>query len=47
MIIACTGHTEEEYILRGWRSKIDEVIPKPANIQVFKEIINQIIEIID
>ena len=32
MIVACTGHTEEEYINKAWRHKIDEVIPKPTNI---------------
>jgi len=26
MIVACTGHTEEEYIQKAWNFKIDEVI---------------------
>ena len=26
MIVACTGHTEEEYIQKAWKYKIDEVI---------------------
>ena len=39
MIDACTGHTEEEYINKAWRHKIDEVIPKPTNIQILKEVL--------
>ena len=43
MIVACTGHTEEEYIKKAWRYEIDEVVPKPTNIQVIKEILQEII----
>jgi CheY-like chemotaxis protein len=31
-IIALTGHTEEVYISKAFESKMDEVIPKPANV---------------
>jgi coenzyme F420-reducing hydrogenase delta subunit len=31
MIVACTGHTEHEYILKAWNHSIDEVLPKPTN----------------
>jgi hypothetical protein len=31
MIIALTGHTEDVYIQKAFHSKMDEVIPKPAN----------------
>ena len=30
MIVACTGHVEEEFIKKAWISEIDEVIPKPV-----------------
>ena len=36
MIVACTGHTENEYIKKAWRHSIDEVIAKPANIEVVR-----------
>ena len=44
-IIACTGHNENEYILKAWRHSIDEVLPKPTNLNILKEIMNEIIEI--
>ena len=44
MIVACTGHTEIEYVKKAWRHQMDEVVPKPANIQVVKCIIDDMIE---
>ena len=44
MIVACTGHTENEYIKKAWRHQMDEVVPKPANIDVIKCILDEIIE---
>ena len=38
-IVACTGHTENEYIQKAWRHSIDEVVPKPVNIKILKEIL--------
>ena len=35
-IIALTGHTEDVYIKKAFESKMDEVIPKPANVQIVK-----------
>ena len=32
MIIACTGHTEEEFIQKAWRHEMDEVVAKPINL---------------
>jgi len=32
-VIACTGHSEEEFIRKAWQSKMDEVIPKPAKFE--------------
>lgn len=31
MIVACTGHIEEEYIKQAWLYEIDEVVPKPVS----------------
>jgi YesN/AraC family two-component response regulator len=43
MIVACTGHSENEYILKAWRHSIDEVLPKPTNLNILKEILGEII----
>ena len=43
MIIACTGHTENEYILKAWKHQMDEVLPKPVKIEIIKEILKEII----
>ena len=43
MIIAITGHTEEEYIKKAWKYQMDEVLPKPTNINIIKEILREII----
>ena len=32
-IIAITGHTEEQYILKAYSHQIDEVISKPLNLE--------------
>ena len=45
MIVACTGHTEEEYILKAWRYQMDEVLPKPANIEVIKQLMTEMINV--
>ena len=38
MIVACTGHVEEEFIKKAWTHEIDEVIPKPVNAQILRQI---------
>ena len=43
MIIACTGHSELEYIHKAWRYEMDEVVPKPTDTEVLKQILSQII----
>ena len=43
MIVACTGHSENEYIKKAWRYQMDEVVAKPANIEVIKCIIKEMI----
>ena len=32
MIVACTGHSEPEYIKKAWRNQMDELVAKPANV---------------
>ena len=43
MIIACTGHSEAQYIKKAFEHKMDEVVPKPANIEVIKCILSEIV----
>jgi CheY-like chemotaxis protein len=43
MIIACTGHTEDEYIQKAWHHKMDEFIMKPTKIEVLKSIIQEMV----
>ena len=43
MIVACTAHTEHEYIQKAWTHQIDEVLPKPINFQIFQDILKGII----
>jgi CheY-like chemotaxis protein len=44
-IVACTGHTENEFILKAWRHKMDEIVPKPAKIEVISKILESLIRI--
>ena len=44
MIVACTGHTEEEFIKKAWQIKIDEILQKPVNIYILQEILKEIIK---
>lgn len=39
MIVACTGHTESEFIRKAWKHNMDEVVEKPANAKVIKQIL--------
>ena len=41
MIVAVTGHYENEYIKKAWSHQMDELIPKPVNIEVIKEILEE------
>ena len=38
-IIACTGHTEQQYIQQAWECQIDEVLPKPASVDIMVSIL--------
>ena len=46
-IFACTGHTEDKFIQKAWRSKMDEVIPKPMSVETIKQIINENIKFVE
>lgn len=43
IIVACTGHTEDEYIAQAWRSEIDELVPKPIKSKILKLILDEIV----
>lgn len=43
MVVACTGHNEPEYIQKAWRYEMDEVVPKPTDIEVIKSILKGIL----
>jgi hypothetical protein len=43
MIVACTGHTEEEYIKKAFMYQMDEIIPKSTNVLIVKEILRELI----
>ena len=47
MIIALTGHTENEYVLKAWKYQIDEVLAKPTTVNSIKQILNEMVIIID
>ena len=44
LILACTGHIENEYIQKAWASEIDQVIPKPFSFEIIKEVFNKMIQ---
>ena len=45
MIIACTGHTEPEYIKKAWEHEMDEVIAKPVPTDVIITILEEMVAI--
>ena len=45
MIAALTGHVEMEYIDQAFSYQMDEVISKPANPDIIKQIFSQFIEV--
>ena len=44
MIVACTGHIEEEFIKKAWLHDIDEILPKPVNIDILQDIFKDILK---
>ena len=45
MIIACTGHTEPEYINKAFKHEIDEVVAKPVPTDVIIAILEEMVDI--
>jgi len=45
-VVACTGHVEEEYVQKAFRYEMDEVVAKPANIDVIMEILKESLEVV-
>ena len=45
LIVICTGHIEEEFIKKAWSVKADEVISKPIDQALLKNIFEEIIDI--
>ena len=44
MIVACTGHVEEEYISKAWAHQMDEVIAKPISVEGLEELLEEIVD---
>lgn len=43
IILACTGHLEDEFIEKAWLNQMDEIIPKPMNIDLVEAILKNVI----
>ena len=41
LIIACTGHTEEEFVKKAWRHGIDELLAKPIDSEILSQIFDE------
>ena len=44
MIIACTGHTEQEYIKKAFDHEMDEVVAKPVSTDVIVDILEEMVK---
>lgn len=44
MIIACTSHTEPEYIKKAWKHQMDEVVSKPVSTEVIIAILKEMVD---
>ena len=42
-IIALTGHSEEQYVLKAQRHNIDEILGKPTTVKAVKQILDEIV----
>lgn len=45
-IIACTGNVEESMIQKAWRSQMDEIVSKPASVEIVSEILKEVLEVL-
>jgi CheY-like chemotaxis protein len=39
-IIACTGHSEAEFIAKAWRHDMDDVTFKPVSVDILAQILS-------
>lgn len=46
IIIASTGHFDEEYMKKIWSHRMDEFLMKPTSIEVLKRILGECIEFV-
>ena len=44
-IVACTGHTENQYVDLAFKRKFDEVVAKPAKIDILEVILKEFLVI--
>ena len=44
MIVACTGHVEDEYIRKAWAHQMDEVIAKPISVERVEELLEEMVD---
>ena len=42
-IVACTGHTEDEFVAKAFRHEMDEVLSKPVSIHSVSTILNEMV----
>ena len=43
MIVACTGHTEEEFVKKAWKYQMDEFLMKPTSLEVLQSILQEML----
>ena len=44
MVVACTGHIEEEYIKKAWAHQMDEVMAKPMSVAMLEELLEEMVD---
>jgi CheY-like chemotaxis protein len=44
LIVACTGNEDESHIEKAWAHEIDEIVQKPANVEVLCQILSEVID---
>ena len=46
IVIASTGHVDEEYMKKIWSHSMDEFLMKPTNIEILRDILSEYIELL-
>ena len=44
MIVACTGHIEDSFIRKAFEHQMDEVMAKPASIELLEQILEEVVD---